>query len=446
VDGLNSQWFNSGDLLIGGDDLSSITGRLEVANGGQVQADAVSIGQAGNGTLNITSGGRVDSQTSTLGLFSGSTGSVTVAGDGSLWNNTAATTVGSEGDGTLLITDGGKVTTGSDASVGHRLGSTGTVTVSSTIAGAGSVWEIGGRLALSFSPDPFTSEGAGTVRIQPGGKVNVGQDTVVSAGDLLSLEGGTFTTSQISFQKGGSAGANFEWTSGTLHVGVFQGNLVNSAGVLSPGSSIGVTTIVGNYNQLADATLQIEIGGTAAVTQHDFVGVNENAFLGGDLELVLVNSFVPSSIDTFTILDAGLNLFGTFANVTNGQRLTTTEGLGSFVVNYGAGSLFDASQIVLSSFLAAGLPGDYNLDDVVDAADYTVWRNNLGSLTALPNDNTPGVDAGDYDRWKTHFGETAGSGASASVNAASVNAAVPEPSALVLFAGTLIALAMLRRD
>jgi hypothetical protein len=94
----------------------------------------------------------------------------------------------------------------------------------------------------------------------------------------------------------------------------------------------------------------------------------------------------------------------------------------------------------------AALPGDYNQDGTVNAADYTVWRNNLGSLTALPNDNTPGVDAGDYDRWKTHFGESAGSGASASVDAASVNAAVPEPSALVLFAGTLIALAMLRRD
>jgi len=68
------------------------------------------------------------------------------------------------------------------------------------------------------------------------------------------------------------------------------------------------------------------------------------------------------------------------------------------------------------------LPGDYNLNGTVDAADYTVWRDNLGSLTALPNDDTAGVDQDDYTRWKTHFGDSSGSGALA-------NSAVPEPAA-----------------
>jgi hypothetical protein len=90
-----------------------------------------------------------------------------------------------------------------------------------------------------------------------------------------------------------------------------------------------------------------------------------------------------------------------------------------------------------------GLPGDYNGDNVVNAADYTVWRNNLGSATSLPNDNTAGVDEGDYTRWKTNFGQTAGSGGGAS---ARVEAAVPEPSALVLFAGAFLTLGLLRRD
>jgi hypothetical protein len=85
--------------------------------------------------------------------------------------------------------------------------------------------------------------------------------------------------------------------------------------------------------------------------------------------------------------------------------------------------------------------GDYNQDGTVNAADYTVWRNNLGSPTALPNDDSPGVGPDDYDRWKDHFGESAGSGASASIDAA-----VPEPSALVLFTGALLALGLLRRD
>jgi len=71
----------------------------------------------------------------------------------------------------------------------------------------------------------------------------------------------------------------------------------------------------------------------------------------------------------------------------------------------------------------AGVPGDYNEDDKVDAADYTSWRDNLGSNIALPNEDpstTPGVvTQEDYLFWKTQFGATAGSGFSA---------AVPEPT------------------
>jgi hypothetical protein len=54
--------------------------------------------------------------------------------------------------------------------------------------------------------------------------------------------------------------------------------------------------------------------------------------------------------------------------------------------------------------------GDYNGDDVVDAADYTVWRNKLGSEFELPN-RAPGnegpVSEADYDAWKSHFGDVA---------------------------------------
>jgi L-ascorbate metabolism protein UlaG (beta-lactamase superfamily) len=52
--------------------------------------------------------------------------------------------------------------------------------------------------------------------------------------------------------------------------------------------------------------------------------------------------------------------------------------------------------------------GDYNEDTVVDAADYTVWRNNLGQDIALPhegNNITPGmVTIEDYDFWKSRYG------------------------------------------
>jgi hypothetical protein len=72
----------------------------------------------------------------------------------------------------------------------------------------------------------------------------------------------------------------------------------------------------------------------------------------------------------------------------------------------------------------AGVLGDYNNDHVVDAADYVVWRKNLGQNVVLPNDSTSGtVGAEDYGVWRSHFGMTSGSGAG---NLGSV--AVPEPN------------------
>jgi hypothetical protein len=70
------------------------------------------------------------------------------------------------------------------------------------------------------------------------------------------------------------------------------------------------------------------------------------------------------------------------------------------------------------------VPGDYNGNGIVDAADYTVWRDSLGSMTNLAADgNGNGViDAGDYDVWKMHFGQTAGGGGAGGA------AGVPEPS------------------
>jgi hypothetical protein len=56
-----------------------------------------------------------------------------------------------------------------------------------------------------------------------------------------------------------------------------------------------------------------------------------------------------------------------------------------------------------------------------------VWRDRLGSDTALANDDTPGVGSDDYDRWKENYGQIAGAGSTAFDNLP-----VPEPSTLVL--------------
>jgi hypothetical protein len=71
------------------------------------------------------------------------------------------------------------------------------------------------------------------------------------------------------------------------------------------------------------------------------------------------------------------------------------------------------------SFIAVTLPGDFNQDGVVDAADYVVWR------------KTDGTQAG-YDLWRANFGRTTGAGAISI-------ATVPEPaSAMLIVVGAAI--------
>jgi hypothetical protein len=76
-------------------------------------------------------------------------------------------------------------------------------------------------------------------------------------------------------------------------------------------------------------------------------------------------------------------------------------------------------------FFQPGDFGDFNWDGVVDAADYSVWRDGMGTL----------YDQDDYEAWKAHFGETVGNGSAAGTFANGV----PEPSsAALLLAATFL--------
>jgi hypothetical protein len=85
------------------------------------------------------------------------------------------------------------------------------------------------------------------------------------------------------------------------------------------------------------------------------------------------------------------------------------------------------------------IEGDYNGNDVVDAADYVIWRKNLGQPVAMNGDGADGnangtVDPGDYDVWRMNFGLVVSAPASGAQTAA-----VPEPASgvLVLLAAVL---------
>lgn len=90
----------------------------------------------------------------------------------------------------------------------------------------------------------------------------------------------------------------------------------------------------------------------------------------------------------------------------------------------------DVSDGSFSIAAAAGLEGDYNGNEVVDAADYSIWRNTLGQQAAglaADGDGNGRIETADYSVWKSNFGESAGSGSSGLAATA-----VPEPGSLIL--------------
>jgi hypothetical protein len=100
------------------------------------------------------------------------------------------------------------------------------------------------------------------------------------------------------------------------------------------------------------------------------------------------------------------------------------------------------ADIGWSTAVAPVLTGDYNNNGIVDAADYTIWRDTLGSSSDLrANGDNSGASAGkidqaDYFAWKSNFGHTASGSA----------AAVPEPaSGLLLILGAYLAIGLARR-
>jgi subtilisin family serine protease len=92
----------------------------------------------------------------------------------------------------------------------------------------------------------------------------------------------------------------------------------------------------------------------------------------------------------------------------------------SYSIALATGDAIGYYQATLTLNSGAALTGDYNGNGKVDAGDYVVWRNTLGSTTDRRADgNLNGVvDAGDYNLWKQFFGQGAASG-------------VPEPTSAV---------------
>ena len=130
--------------------------------------------------------------------------------------------------------------------------------------------------------------------------------------------------------------------------------------------------------------------------------------------------------NTAVDLDAWLNAINPALGVywrLNEARGINNNGLitGIGIYDDGPGGMSDGHRAFVldaSSLVSIpAIPGDFNHDGTVDAADYVVWRKGVGVAPTPEN----------YNLWRTNFGQPSGSG-----SVASANSNVPEPTTLVM--------------
>lgn len=102
-------------------------------------------------------------------------------------------------------------------------------------------------------------------------------------------------------------------------------------------------------------------------------------------------------------------------------------GFGVHDVDYsydlGGKNVLERMRDFLITVFVPSLDGDFNEDGTVDAADYVVWRQGLGTLYAQSH----------YDIWRAHFGASHSSGSGSMLPSAErPSAAVPEPAGVLL--------------
>jgi T5SS/PEP-CTERM-associated repeat protein len=456
-------------------------------------SDFLFVGQSGVGSLEVLNGALVrtlDRGTSRfIGIGTNPTGvgTVVVDGQGSILRSASSLVVGGTtilvpptelyGQGTLRISNGGMV----DVATG--------ITPTITVGRLGRI-ELEGGTLTGFTPPTGVGTtvngylgGSGLVR----GSALFGDDSFVEAnpGDNLRFDGDVSNQGAVNIDNGevrflrgftnNAQGVNDAPGRISLENGGtvrFTETLINDGVLSSAHETTHIHGEITNQNAIVVArdtvatfydsvnnttgTITVKPGGNALfLADLAFVGLGSLALgvgtndlgdsssqisaggvvtLGGTLEITFDGGYTPAAGQIFELISAGGGISGAFDSMLFPLMPQDLE----VGVLYSPTSVMMEIKIIETSL---DLPGDYNNDGFVDAADYTVWRNKLGSATSLPNDNTPGVGQDDYTRWKANFGQVAGSGAG---SIAPPYSATPEPSTPLLALSGLAILLNLR--
>jgi hypothetical protein len=190
----------------------------------------------------------------------------------------------------------------------------------------------------------------------------------------------------------------------------------NFSSLSSPLSKVAaLVSVQGNLRLESGGELRVDLGDDGLA---DKVSVDGSLTLaGGSLVVGYDDSQGLEAGSAFDLLDFAAAQ-GVFASIT--------------LPDLGSDLMWNLDRLLTDGVLLVTVAGDYNGDGLVDAADYTVWRDADGS-TAIPSAGADGngdglVNAADLTVWRNHYGESAAMPASA----------IPEPGCLTILIATLL--------
>jgi fibronectin-binding autotransporter adhesin len=229
-----------------------------------------------------------------------------------------------------------------------------------------------------------------------------GGPTDVSEGALIVS--GSTGTGAVTVAAGATLGG-----AGTI------GGPVTSSGTIAPGASAGTLTIAGSLELIPGSSLAIELGGTAQGLEYDFLSVQADVTLDGNLEVSLINDFEAALApgDLFTVLQSASAIGGVFDNVAPGG--TVIVGSQHFTVHYGPTSAYGDDVVVLEALgvlaggyddwavtnaLVQGPEGDDDADGYANLIEYVTGANptNADQIARLGAIRTNGLFAVRFTR------------------------------------------------
>ncbi len=263
---------------------------------------------------------------------------------------------------------------------------------------------------LDFAFGGTFATNVGSVSLAPGAKLRGN----ITNGATGRLQGAGTVMGAVTLEAGGriEAGVGETATTLTLTNGLTMADDSNYAVTLfgTGPSAISMLAVTGDAEIATAASLRLDLSALSAV---------DVAALRADIG--------EGNSRSYTVLTTTGTIFGGGFDEANFM----ISDYGSFLASeWKFEPLTNANTVEIALTPVVGLPGDYNGDGVVDAADYVVWRDNLGTSFALPNrdpSSTGDVSQVDYDIWKLRFGATLST-------AQTSTSAVPEPRTMLLAA------------